>query len=110
MNIFYLSEDPLEAAQMMVDRHVVKMILESAQLLSTAHRILDGEEVVNVVNNRKKNNDNLSLSIGSKRGIESLRLSSLWKNKSNFKIRYPIFEFQKQRLFQNILLQIKIFR
>lgn len=44
MNIFYLSHDPVEAAQMMVDRHVVKMILESAQLLSTAHRILDGEE------------------------------------------------------------------
>jgi len=28
----------------MVDRHVVKMILESAQLLSTAHRVLDGKE------------------------------------------------------------------
>jgi len=28
----------------MVDRHVVKMILETAQLLSTAHRVLDGEE------------------------------------------------------------------
>jgi hypothetical protein len=44
MNIFYLSDDPIEAAQMMVDRHVVKMILESAQLLSTAHRVMDGEE------------------------------------------------------------------
>jgi hypothetical protein len=30
----------------MVDRHVVKMILETAQLLSTAHRVLDGNEVV----------------------------------------------------------------
>jgi hypothetical protein len=29
----------------MVDRHCVKMILESAQLLSTAHRVLDGREV-----------------------------------------------------------------
>ena len=28
----------------MVDKHVVKMILESAQLLSTAHRILDGRQ------------------------------------------------------------------
>ena len=27
----------------MVDKHVVKMILESAQLLSTAHRVLDGQ-------------------------------------------------------------------
>jgi hypothetical protein len=45
MNIFYLSKNPIEAAEWMVDRHVVKMILESAQLLSTAHRILDGEEI-----------------------------------------------------------------
>lgn len=30
----------------MVDKHVVKMILESAQLLSTAHRVLDGIESV----------------------------------------------------------------
>jgi len=46
MNIFYLSEDPIQAAQWMVDRHVVKMILESAQLLSTAHRLLDGQEIL----------------------------------------------------------------
>lgn len=44
MNIFYLSTDPREAAEWMVDRHVVKMILESAQLLCTAHRIIDGTE------------------------------------------------------------------
>lgn len=36
----------MQAAQWMVDRHVVKMILESAQLLSTAHRLLDGEEFI----------------------------------------------------------------
>ena len=30
----------------MVDRHVVKMILETAQLLSTAHRVLDGKEII----------------------------------------------------------------
>ena len=46
MNIFYISKDPTQAAQWMVDKHVVKMILESAQLLSTAHRILDGEETL----------------------------------------------------------------
>lgn len=43
MNIFYISNDPKQAAQWMVDRHVVKMIVESAQILSTAHRYLDGE-------------------------------------------------------------------
>jgi hypothetical protein len=41
MNIFYLSHDTTECAQMHVDKHVVKMILEYAQLLSTAHRVLD---------------------------------------------------------------------
>ena len=45
MNIFYIDENPVQAAEWMVDRHVVKMILESAQLLSTAHRLLDGKEI-----------------------------------------------------------------
>ena len=47
MNIFYLARDPEIAAQMMCDKHVVKMILESAQMLSTAHRVLDGDEYAN---------------------------------------------------------------
>jgi hypothetical protein len=46
MNIFYVDSDPVVAARNMVDRHVVKMILETAQLLSTAHRVIDGEEYV----------------------------------------------------------------
>lgn len=45
MNIFYLNENPKLAAQQHCDKHVVKMILESAQLLSTAHRIIDGQEI-----------------------------------------------------------------
>jgi hypothetical protein len=44
MNIFVLSECPVEAAQMQCDKHVVKMIVESAQMLSTTHRMLDGIE------------------------------------------------------------------
>lgn len=36
VNIFILSDDPVLAAQYQVDVHVVKMPLESAQLLSTA--------------------------------------------------------------------------
>ncbi len=46
MNIFYIDEDPVVAAQCLVDKHCVKMILESAQLLSTAHRYLDGHLVM----------------------------------------------------------------
>lgn len=44
MNIFILDECPRKSAQMMNDKHVVKMILESAQMLCTAHRVLDGVE------------------------------------------------------------------
>ena len=46
MNIFYLDHDTKKCAQMHVDKHCVKMILEYAQLLSTAHRILDGKETI----------------------------------------------------------------
>ena len=42
MNIFYLDKDPKVCAEMHVDKHCVKMILEYAQLLSTTHRYLDG--------------------------------------------------------------------
>jgi hypothetical protein len=44
MNIFYLHEETKECAKQHLDKHVVKMILEYAQLLSTAHRLLDGYE------------------------------------------------------------------
>lgn len=43
MNLFRLHNDPSTAASMMCDRHVIKMILETAQLLSTAHYMLDGD-------------------------------------------------------------------
>jgi len=45
MNIFVLDADPVESARMMCDKHVVKMIVESCQLLSTAHHVVDGKEV-----------------------------------------------------------------
>lgn len=44
MNIFVLDEDPFVAAKYLCDQHVTKMILESAQMLCTAHRCLDGND------------------------------------------------------------------
>lgn len=41
MNIFYLARDPEKAAEMLCDKHLVKMILETAQLLSSAHHVLE---------------------------------------------------------------------
>ena len=43
MDIFVLDRDPVVAAQMQCDRHVVKMVLESAQMLSTAVNLLGGD-------------------------------------------------------------------
>lgn len=40
MNIFFVDNDPNKAAQALCDKHVVKMILESAQMLSTAQHVL----------------------------------------------------------------------
>jgi hypothetical protein len=39
MNIFFLDEDPTMSAQYHVDKHVVKMILETAQLLCGVHHV-----------------------------------------------------------------------
>lgn len=39
MNIFYLDHNPKLCAEYHVDRHVIKMVLESMQLLCSAHHI-----------------------------------------------------------------------
>ena len=42
MNLFVLNENPVIAAQEQCDKHINKMVIESAQMLSTTHRMLDG--------------------------------------------------------------------
>lgn len=63
MNIFYLDTNPVIAAAMMTDKHVIKMILESAQIMSTAHRFLDGKCELSYV----------------KRGSNEKSINSHWK-------------------------------
>lgn len=47
MNRFMLDRNPRVAAQMHCDKHVVKMIVEEAQMLSTVHRVhgYEGEDL-----------------------------------------------------------------
>lgn len=45
MNVFVLHRDPVKCARAHCDKHVVKMILETAQLLSTAHHELSPARV-----------------------------------------------------------------
>ena len=44
MNIFHVDTDPEICAKQMCDKHVCKMVVETAQLLSTTHRVVDGIE------------------------------------------------------------------
>lgn len=44
MNIFYLDSDPKLAARYHCDTHVNAMCRETTQLLSSAHRVLDGDD------------------------------------------------------------------
>lgn len=44
MNIFVLDKDPFLAARYMNDRHITKMTVESAQMLSTTHHIYDSKK------------------------------------------------------------------
>ena len=46
MNIFYLDKDPITAAIVQYNKHVVKMILESAQMLCAAHHVLGNSDNV----------------------------------------------------------------
>ncbi len=54
MNIFYLHEDPIQNVKWHIDKHIVKMATEYCQLLSTAHRVLDGELYYDRTKNNRK--------------------------------------------------------
>jgi len=53
MNIFFLDKEPETCAQYHCDKHVVKMILETAQLLCTAHRVIDGKQWIDQSSGRR---------------------------------------------------------
>jgi hypothetical protein len=79
MNIFMLADTPRVAAQMHCDKHVVKMVLESAQMLSTAHRVLDGGEYAD--------------SNGLYKATHKNHPSNVWvrANKSNYQWLFSLF-------------------
>ena len=49
MNIFYFYDCPIASAKAQPDKMLVKMPLETAQMLCTAHRELDGDEYADEV-------------------------------------------------------------
>lgn len=45
MNIFVLDSDPVKCAEYHCNKHVVKMILESAQMICTTHHLMPNQTV-----------------------------------------------------------------
>ena len=84
MNIFYLDHDPSIAAAYHCDKHVVKMILESAQMLSTAHWV--GEAQASGITDLKKLKTRVKLSSNAPVGIYApthvSHPSSIWTRSS----------------------------
>jgi len=53
LNIFYTNLNPKLCAKEHCDKHVIKQLLESVQLLSIAHRALDGVEYIDSSSGRR---------------------------------------------------------
>lgn len=53
LNIFYTNVDPKQCAIEHTNKHLISQIKESCQLLSTAHRVLDGVEYIDSSSGRK---------------------------------------------------------
>jgi hypothetical protein len=56
MNIFILDKDPTLAVQYHCDVHIIKMIVETAQLLSSAHHVLDGDNAISDIYKKTHHN------------------------------------------------------
>lgn len=78
MNIFALHEDPSKAAQMHCDKHVVKMVLETAQILSTVHHLHGSPNIDSVYKPTHKNHP-------------SVKWAAEWR--SNYQWLYWLFYF-----------------
>ena len=55
MNIFFLHINPEECAKMHINKHVVKMILESIQLLCSAHHLYPSGKEIKIMKLTHKN-------------------------------------------------------
>lgn len=95
MNIFFLSRSPKEAAELHCDKHVVKMIVESCQLLYTAHWVLNPERIR--INAYKKTHINHPSAIWIRESLSNyLWLCSLaWYLCREYQFRYGIHKVHK---------------
>ena len=95
MNIFYLHENPKICAEMHLDKHSSKMLVEYAQLLSTAHRVLDGKEVIrlNKANRTMKTYDHPTRDHYLYKSCHVNHPSNIWlrQSKANYEWLYEMW-------------------
>ena len=58
MNLFIIDKDPIIAAQQYCDKHVTKIILEAAQMLSMAHRVTNTANIPGWIYNTPSQRNN----------------------------------------------------
>ena len=102
MNIFKTNEDPRIAAQEHCDKHVVKMCVEYAQLLSTAHRMIDGEMYYSLSKNnrriRRYKHPNKRLDENLMKACHFNHPSNVWarETKGNYIWLYTLLDYSLQ--------------
>jgi len=98
VNIFHLDNDPKIAAQYHNNKHVVKMILEAAQMLSTAHRMIDGTEITGKSPTGRKQKQYILSDNGMDnilyKAVHYNHPSTVWtrQSKQNYQWHYELFE------------------
>lgn len=91
MNVFILAEDINSAIQSHANIHLHKMILESAQMLSTTHRILDGNKIPNTRHKYVLNNSELDSIIYKATHPHHPWTKWTMETESNYKWHYLFF-------------------
>ena len=93
MNIFYFYDCPKKSAQAQPDKMLVKMPLETAQMLCTAHRELDGDDYADEVGLYKRAYWNHPCTIWARSGV--INYAWLYKHflalGKEYKYRYGSF-------------------
>ena len=97
MNIFYLHKTPTVSVKMHCDKHVVKMVIEYAQLLSTAHRMLDGTQWIDASSGRRIKRwrlDDSKMDSVLYKASHINHPSAIWvrQNNSQYQYMYNMFE------------------
>ena len=86
MNIFYLDKNPYKAARYQYNKHVVKMILESAQMLCTAHHV-EFEQPPQCMPDEYKNECSIqaywNYYIGEKHIVANLKKENIYDTRPN---------------------------